>query len=480
MRPKKHIARVVSHPEPVFSPAEMGQADGAAPGLGVPGLTLMRNAARAVAAAARRFGRCRVLVACGPGNNGGDGWAAAAALARQGWPVAIAELAPPRPGSDAAAVRAEWRGPVVPFAPAEAARADLVIDAVFGAGFRGTLPDAPADLLAAARRVLAVDVPSGLDGATGQARGRVRAADCTVTFVARKPGHLLLPGRSLCGELIVADILMPEAALPPASTWRNTPALWTLPAPGASSHKYTRGHVTVVGGAQMTGAARLSAGAARRAGAGLVTIAAVHGAAAVYRAGEPGLIVLEDPLPTLLEDRRRQTWVCGPGLSRDAARAVLPVLLAAGRQVVADADALGAAAGEPDRLRGSAVITPHEGEFATVFGPAGDDKLAAARAAARRIGGVVVLKGSDTVVAAPDGRAAVNDTAPPSLATAGSGDVLSGLVAGLLAQGMPAWEAAAAAVWVHGQAACLAGPGLLAEDLADHARDAMNSAAYRS
>ncbi len=480
MAPKKHIARVGCHPEPLFSPAEMGQADHAAPGFGAPGLLLMRHAARAVVAAARRFGPCRVLVACGPGNNGGDGWAAAAALARQGWPVAVAESAPPRPGSDAAVVRAEWRGPVVPFTPAEAARAGLVIDAVFGAGFRGTLPDASADLLAAAPRVLAVDVPSGLDGATGQARGRVRAADCTVTFVARKPGHLLLPGRSLCGELVLADILMPAAALPPASAWRNTPALWTLPVPGASSHKYTRGHVTVLGGAHMTGAARLAAGAARRAGAGLVTIAAVHGAADVYRSGEPGLIVLEDPVSALLEDERRRFWVCGPGLSRDAARTALPMLLAAGRQVVADADALGAAAGEPERLRGCAVITPHEGEFAKVFGPVGDDKLAATRAAARRIEGVVVLKGADTVVAAPDGRAAVNDTAPPWLATAGSGDVLSGLVAGLLAQGMPAWEAAAAAVWVHGQAACRAGPGLLAEDLLDHARDAMNSVAYRS
>ncbi len=457
---------MVHQTEPLPTPAEMAEADRRAPGLGVPGLALMRRAAWAVAQAALRFGPCRTLVLCGPGGNGGDGWGAAALLARRGWPVAVAEWAAPRDGTDAAVLRAEWDGSVVPFAAAEAMRADLVIDAVFGAGLRGAVPDLVADVLAAAHRVLAVDVPSGVDGATGQKFGRVRPADRTVCFVARKPGHLLLPGRGLCGEVGLADIGMPPAALPDVRTWRNTPALWAVPRPGADSHKYTRGHVTVLGGAQMTGAARLAAGAARRGGAGLVTIAAPKAAADVYRAGAPGLIVTEEPLPVLLQDGRRQTWVCGPGLSQQAARAALPVLLAAQRAVVADADALGAAAGDPGQLAGCAVITPHEGEFARLFGPVGADKLAATRAAAARIGLVVVLKGADTVIAAPDGRAAINDTAPPWLATAGAGDVLAGLVAAMLAQGMPAWEAAAAAVWIHGQAADRAGPGLVAEDLA--------------
>ncbi len=450
----------------LLTPAEMAMADAAAARAGVPGSTLMQAAGRAVARAARRFGPCRTLVLCGPGNNGGDGYVAARLLAQQGWPVQLAALGPPRAGSDAAGAAARWPDPLASFDPAQAARADLVIDAVFGAGLSADIPDAVAATLAAARRVLAVDVPSGLDGTTGQPRGRVRAADMTVTFFRLKPGHLLLPGRTLCGEMALADIGLPATVLQAINpqAWRNGPALWRIPMPGAQDHKYTRGHVTVLGGASMTGAAHLSAAAARRGGAGMVSIAAT-GRADVYRTGEPGLIVSEAPLAQLLEDARRTVWVCGPGLGHDAARAGLPVLLAAGRRVVADADALGAYAGEPQSLAGCAVLTPHEGEFEKLFGPVGRDRIAAVRAAAIRVGGVVLLKGADTVVAAPDGRIAVNDSAPPWLATAGAGDVLAGLVAALLAQGMPDWEAAAAAAWLHGRAAALVGPGLIVEDL---------------
>ncbi len=450
----------------LLTPAEMTAADAAAARAGVPGAVLMGAAGRAVARAARRFGPCRTLVLCGPGNNGGDGYVAARLLAQEGWPVRLAALAPPRAGSDARAAAVRWHGPTVPFAPAEAARAELVIDAVFGAGLSADVPDAVAGTLEAARRVLAVDVPSGLDGATGQPRGRVRAADLTVTFFRLKPGHLLLPGRALCGETVLADIGLPASVLHAIAprAWRNGPALWRVPSPGASDHKYTRGHVTVLGGAAMTGAARLAAGAARHGGAGLVSIAAA-GRADLYRAGDPGLIVSDAPLAELLQDGRRSVWVCGPGLGQDPARAALPMLLAAGRRVVADADALGAHAGRPEALAGCAVLTPHEGEFTKLFGPVGPDRIAAVRAAARRVGAVVLLKGADTVIAAPDGRAAVNDSAPPWLATAGAGDVLAGLVAAMLAQGMAEWDAAAAAAWLHGRAAALAGRGLIAEDL---------------
>lgn len=444
----------------------MAAADAAAARAGVPGAVLMQAAGRAVARAARRFGPCRTLVLCGPGNNGGDGYVAARLLAQDGWPVRLAAFGPPRAGSDAEAAAARWRGPTVPFGPEEAARAELVIDAVLGAGLSADVPDTVAETLGAARRVLAVDVPSGLDGATGHPRGRVRAADLTVTFFRLKPGHLLLPGRALCGVTVLADIGLPAGVLGGIAprAWRNGPALWRVPSPGASDHKYTRGHVTVLGGAAMTGAARLSAGAARRGGAGMVSIAATGGAD-VYRTGDPGLIVSDAPLATLLGDERRSVWVCGPGLGQDAARGALPVLLAAKRRVVADADALGACAGHPELLEGCAVLTPHEGEFAKLFGPVGSDRIAAARAAARRVGAVVLLKGADTVVAAPDGRVAVNDSAPPWLATAGAGDVLAGLVAAMLAQGMADWDAAAAAAWLHGRAAVLAGQGLIAEDL---------------
>ncbi len=457
----------------LLTPAEMTAADAAAARAGVPGPTLMQAAGRAVARAAQRFGPCRTLVLCGPGNNGGDGYVAARLLAQQGWPVCVAALHPPRAGSDAHAAAARWHGPTVPFNPVETARAELVIDAVFGAGLSASIPDAVADALAAAQRVLAVDVPSGLDGATGQPRGRVRAAEVTVTFFRLKPGHLLLPGRTLCGNVMLADIGLPASVLQAIApqAWRNDPSLWRVPVPGALDHKYTRGHVTVLGGASMTGAARLSAAAARRGGAGMVSIAAT-GRADVYRTGEPGLIVSDAPLPELLQDQRRIVWVCGPGLGQDAARAALPTLLAAGRRVVADADALGAFAGQPEALAGCAVLTPHEGEFAKLFGPVGPDRIAAARAAARRVGAVVLLKGADTVVAAPDGRVAVNSDAPPWLATAGAGDVLAGLVAALLApgmgDGMDDWHAAAAAAWLHGRAAVLAGRGMIAEDLVTH------------
>ncbi len=451
----------------LLTPEEMARADALSPGLGVPGPVLMENAGRAVARAVRRrFRPCRVLVLCGPGNNGGDGYVAARLLAEIGWPVAVAALAAPRVGSDAAAAARRWRGPMAAFAPGEAARAALVIDAVFGAGLARDVTGVAAETLARAPRIVAVDVPSGVDGATGAVRGHASQAAMTVTFFRLKPGHLLLPGRDLCGEIVLADIGLPTAALEQvrARCWANGASLWRVPSPSASGHKYTRGHVTVLGGAAMTGAARLAAAGARRAGAGMLTIAATSGAD-IYRTGDAGVIVSEASLPDLLADERRKVWVCGPGLGPDEARRALPALVAAGRDVVADADVFAAFAGDPDALRGAAVLTPHEGEFTRLFGAPGTDRVRAARQAAARTGAVVLLKGSDTVIAAPDGRAAINASAPPWLATAGAGDVLAGMIAGLLAQGMPAWDAAAAAAWLHGRAAALAGPGMLAEDL---------------
>jgi hydroxyethylthiazole kinase-like uncharacterized protein yjeF len=411
--------------EELLTPAEMAAADAAAIAGGIPGLVLMEAAGRAVArAAARRFRPCRTLVLAGP---------------------------------------------VVDFAVAEAARAGLVIDAVFGAGLSKPVEGRAAEVLASLRApVLAVDVPSGLDGATGQMRGVAPRAVLTVTFFRRKPGHLLLPGRELCGEVVLADIGLPASVLPAIAprAWRNGPALWRIPRPGAASHKYARGHVVVAAGPGMTGAARLVAAGARRAGAGLASVAAPDAAtAAVLRAGDPGVIVAEDR-DALLADPRLGVWVVGPGLPPVAATtALLRQVVGAGRLVVADAGALRAAAGDPAALAGCAILTPHAGEFAAVFGPPGACRLSAVRAAAAATGAVVMLKGADTLIAAPDGRVAINDNAPPWLATGGTGDVLAGIAAGLLAQGLPPFEAAAAAVHLHGAAAALTGPGLLAEDL---------------
>ena len=462
----------------LLTPAQSDELDAAAAALPGGLYRLMEHAGWAVARAARLHLRpMRTLVLCGPGNNGGDGYVAARLLAQAGWPVTVAALAPPRAGSDALRAADSWRGPVAGFERQAAARAELVIDAVFGSGLARDLDGPAAEVLAAARRVLAVDLPSGLDGQTGAVRGFARQAELTVTFHRRKLGHMLLPGRDLLGRLVVADIGLRQDALEQelVRAWRNQPGLWRLPLLDAESHKYSRGVVSVCGGAAMTGAARLSAAGARGAGAGLVRLAAEH-KADLYRAGAPGLIVDQAPLRTLLEDDRRKVWVCGPGLAHDEVTAALPALLAAGRQVVADAGALTEASGAPERLRGVCVATPHAGEFARVFGDPGLDRVDAARRAARSFGGVLVLKGSDTIVAAPDGRVSINDNASAWLGTAGSGDVLSGVVGACLAGGMAPFEAASAAVWLHGQAGALAGDGLIAEDLPLHLQQACSIA----
>ncbi|BDG72454.1 bifunctional NAD(P)H-hydrate repair enzyme [Roseomonas fluvialis] len=463
----------------------MDRADALAAAGGVAVERLMDAAGRAVARAVmRRFRPVRTLVLAGPGNNGGDGYVAARLLDQAGWPVAVAALALPRTGSAAAAAAARWRGPVLPFGPDAAGRADLVVDAVFGAGLARPVEGLVAATLAAAGGpVVAVDMPSGVDGATGQVRGYAPQAALSVTFFRRKPGHLLLPGRLLCGEVVLADIGLPSGVLAQVAPGcvHNLPGLWRLPAIAPGAHKHTRGQVTVVAGAGMTGAARLAAAGARRGGAGLLTLVAPDAATAhVLRAGAPGAIVTEATPEALLADPRHATWVIGPGLPPDPATlGLLRRVVAAGRAVVADAGALGAAAADPSAVAGCAVLTPHEGEFARLFGPAGEDRLAAVRRAAALTGAVVLLKGPDTVVAAPDGRAAINDHAPPWLATGGTGDVLAGLVAALLAQGLARFEAACAAAWLHGEAGFACGAGLLAEDLAPRLPAAMAAAVAR-
>ncbi|MDB5361784.1 MAG: bifunctional ADP-dependent (S)-NAD(P)H-hydrate dehydratase/NAD(P)H-hydrate epimerase [Rhodospirillales bacterium] len=463
-------------PTALLTPDEMGELDRRTIAGGVSGAALMERAGAAVAAEIRRrWTRRPIAVLCGPGNNGGDGFVVARLLAAEGWPVRVALLG-------AHAVLAGWTGPVEAFGSGILDGAGLVVDALFGAGLSRPLDEPAAGVLAAAVQcrlpIVAVDVPSGLFGATGAAPGAVTAA-LTVTFGRLKPGHLLLPGRDLCGELVLADIGLDPAALDALAiqTWANDPNLWdpARPRPGHAAHKYSRGHALVLGGWPMSGAGRLSSRAAARIGAGLVTVAVPSAGLATYAATLESQIVrpLDDPagLDALLQDRRFTGLLIGPGAGVTAAtRRSVFQLLAAARATVLDADALTACAEDPAGLfaaiRGPTVLTPHEGEFSRLFQVEGD-KLTRARAAAAKSGAVMVLKGADTVVAAPDGRAAINGNAPPTLATGGTGDVLSGLILGLLAQGMPAFEAAAAAVWLHGAAAASFGPGLLASDLPD-------------
>ena len=471
----------------LLTAAEMGEADRRTIAGGTPGIVLMENAGRAVAEAAALLApEGAILVLAGPGNNGGDGFVAARLLAEQGRAVRVMLLGDEdRLRGDAAEARARWRGGVeaasLPLPPAA-----LVVDALFGAGLARPLDGLAAGLVAAMNEgpapVLAVDVPSGLPADDGAPIGPCVAATATVTFFRRKPGHLLQPGRALCGPVTVAQIGISGAALEGIAPWAwdNTPELWraALPAPGIAGHKYKRGHALVVSGSMTrTGAARLAAGAALRV-AGLATLASPPGALAVNAAQLTAVMLKRCEgaagLAEILEDARFTSVALGPALGLgEASRAQVLAALASGAAATLDADALTAFEADPDTLfkaiadrRAPVAMTPHEGEFARLFPDlAALTRPVRVRAAAARSGAVVVLKGPDTAIAAADGRLAINANAPPWLATAGSGDVLAGILAGVLAGGASGFEAACAAVWLHGAAGTEAGPGLTAEDL---------------
>lgn len=472
------------HGGEILTIAQMARADAGAVAAGIAGSELMENAGAAVAEAIRaRHVPVPVSVLCGPGNNGGDGFVVARRLAQAGWPVRVALLCGrERLKGDAAGAARFWSGEVGPVEPRVLDGVGLVVDALFGAGLARPLEGAARAtierLQSAGLPMVAVDVPSGVHGDSGEVLGAAARARTTVTFHRAKPGHLLLPGRAHVGELVVADIGIPgsvTAALE-IRTFANQPRHWraALPRRGASSHKYSHGHALVLGGGPSTsGAARMAARSALRAGAGLVTVVCPAAAAAAH-AGQLTAVMVTPfadaaGFARALEDERRNAILLGPGagVGEDLRQRVLTAL-GAGKTCVLDADALTSFAGQTDQLfaaiRGPCLLTPHEGEFRRLFGEQGD-KLGRARAAAARSGAVVLLKGADTVVAAPDGRAIIQAAAPATLATAGSGDVLGGIALGLLAQGMAAFEAAAAAVWLHVQAARSLGPGLIAEDL---------------
>ena len=481
----------------VLTPTEMAAADAWAVEHGIPSQTLMENAGLAVAEAARRMvpQGARISVMTGPGKNGGDGFVAARILAEAGYLVSVGLLtARDRLEGDAAFAAAAWTGFTKGLSPSIAGETDLVIDALFGAGLDRSVEGIAAQTIDAVNRsgvpVLAVDLPSGIHGGTGQVLGIAVEATETVTFFRLKPGHLLLPGRTHCGRVAVADIGIGIASLASigALTYRNTPDLWSLPPLSVSGHKYTRGHAVIVSGAgHQTGAARLAARGALRAGAGLVSVASPLDALAANAAHLTSIMLLPmegaGGLAAILADTRRNAVVIGPGLGlADTTVGLIEAVLASPAAVVLDADALTSFAANPGRLfnilkerdvpagmtEAPVVLTPHAGEFARLFpGIDNESKLERARLAAETAGAVVVLKGADTVVASPGGAASISDNAPPQLATAGSGDVLSGIIGGLLAQGMRPFDAANAAVWLHGEAGRTRGRGLIAEDLPD-------------
>jgi ADP-dependent NAD(P)H-hydrate dehydratase / NAD(P)H-hydrate epimerase len=478
----------------VLTTAEMERADRLTIAAGTPGFALMMSAGQAVVEAAMNLAEeGPILVVAGPGNNGGDGFVAAAELATRGREVSVISLSE-RDGlqGDAALAARGWKYPVLPFNPQAIGKPALIIDALFGAGLDRAVKGEPLEMIEAINAngapVLAVDLPSGINGTTAAVMGVAVRATETVTFFRRKPAHLLLPGRIYCGRVRVVDIGIDANVLAEIQpqTFENTPSFWrqSFPVPRIDGHKYDRGHAIVVsGGMAATGAARLSARGSLRAGAGLVTLASPRDALAVNASALFAVMVRAvdtvAEFAETLSDKRFNACVIGPGAGVGGrTHDFVLTAMSAKRSLVLDADALTSFADAPDRLFEAikdshdpqVVLTPHEGEFPRLFSDISNkhplrSKLERVRAAAERSGAVVLLKGPDTVVASPDGRATIAANAPPWLATAGAGDVLSGMISGLLAQGVPAFEAASIGVWIHGEAAREAGPGLIAEDL---------------
>ncbi|MEX2202305.1 MAG: NAD(P)H-hydrate dehydratase [Dongiaceae bacterium] len=476
----------------VLTCREMADADRLTIAGGRPGVALMEAAGAAAAAAImRRWSTRPVAVLCGPGNNGGDGFVIARLLQAQGWPVTLIRL-DGRSGTsgDAARAAAGWQGREAPPEPASLEGMALVVDALFGAGL-----DRPPDGVARAMieaigarglDCAAVDVPSGVAGDDGRILGIAPRCQLTVTFFRPKPGHFLEPARAHCGRLEIADIGIPASVFGQIvpRTALNAPGLWLdrFPFPRPDGHKYTRGHAVLAGGGVMTGAARLAAGAARRIGVGLLTIASPPEAVPIYAGDSAGVLVRpiadDAAFERLVGDPRVTAVLVGPGAGLDdAVRRHSLIARAAGKRCIFDADALTLFAEMPDalfrRLDAGCLLTPHEGEFARLFPDLEGDRLSRARAAAARCNAVLLLKGADTVIAAPDGTAVLSPLGPATLATGGSGDVLAGLALGLMAQGMPTLRAAAAACWFQAEAARVHGPGLIAEDLVSGVPESM-------
>lgn len=473
---------------------EMSRAEKLAVEAGVSTLTMMENAGRASAEEiVRRFPRgSRIAVLCGPGNNGGDGFVCARYLRERGYHVRLALNARKEDlKRDPKEMAKRWDEGIEPLSLQFLEGSQAIVDAIYGTGLRDDVTGLVAQIIeevtARALPVVAIDVPSGIDATSGAVHGIAFKAASTVTFFRRKTGHVLLPGRLYCGDVRAADIGIPPALLEEIApgSFANDPDFWLrfFPKLKIDAHKYDRGHALVVSGPmERTGAARIAARTALRAGAGLVTVATSKPAFFINATQLTAVMVepYDGPagLSEVLSDSRITAVLIGPGAGRDPeVKDLVASVLASQATAVLDAEAITAFSEAPaelfeqikGRLPALTILTPHEGEFKRVFPELSEEpsKLDRARRAAEISGAVIILKGPDTVVAHPGSLAAVNENAPPWLATAGSGDALAGLVTGLAAQGMAAFDAAAAAVWIYGELAQSFGPGLIADDLPD-------------
>lgn len=490
------LPSIPATPFSVLTAQQMRVAEQYAVQTGTPLIVLMERAGLAVAEQVMaRYPKQPVLVLCGPGNNGGDGFVAARHLSAKGWPVRIllyGKLEELTPEAKVAASR--WRGAVITASLSVVENAiqkgaQLLIDGLYGIGLRRPVTGEAAAILQLVNKsgmqVVSIDIPSGLNADTGQVFGQAIVADLTICFYRKKLAHVLMPGRMLCGDIAVMDIGIPEQALMNTTLQvsENNPDLWLgyFPQPQLNYNKYDRGHVLVLGGIELTGAARLAALAAQRMGAGLVTVASPLSAFIIYASALTSIMVraVEEgdrfvlSFQRMLEDSRRNVAIIGPGAgTEENTRQAALLALTSGKRCVLDADALNVFGGDAESLKRvmapHSIITPHEGEFTRLFEGVVDprlDKISRTKAAAAFLGCTVVLKGADTVIASPEGLAVVNTNSPATLATAGSGDVLAGFIAGLMAQNVEPFPAGCIAVWLHGAIATEFGPCLVAEDL---------------
>lgn len=481
---------MTSNPLQVISVKQMYAADKRAVESGVPSVELMENAGASVVDVIEScFSSCKVVVLCGAGNNGGDGFVVARLLKEKNWDVAVALSCKKQElKGDAAEMAFRFDGNIIPLTVSALEGKALVVDALFGLGLSRPLTGKEVAVIEHMHQhpvsVVSVDIPSGVNGDTGEVYGSAIKADITVTFCRKKPGHLLVPGRQYSGEVIVKPIGIPESVLSAIDDRikENLPDLWLrhFPFPTAEQHKYSRGHVVVRGGdIQSTGASSMAAKAALRSGAGLVTVACAKDTLPIYASRFMSVMTKiayrEKEFAELLKDERKNVALIGPGNGVNAAtRNAVLVALRAGKSCVLDADAL--TCFEVDnwelfkKVDSPVVLTLHEGEFQKLFSTTQKDlgKIDRVKEAAAISNSVVVLKGNDTIIAHPDGQVAVNTNAPAWLATAGSGDVLSGIVAGMMANDIDPFTAACMAVWLHGEAASIAGIGLIAEELPDY------------
>ena len=481
---------------PVVTAKEMYRAEDLGTKSGTTKLELMENACRSVVSEiSARWTPRKVLILCGPGQNGGDGLGVACLLRQRRWTVEVALDNPDKAFLGNAKIMAErWGGTYVDLASVQVEDYVLIIDALYGIGLNRALEGYLLKFFQKLNRhkidVVAIDIPSGISADTGEVLGGCATAVLTITFGRPKCGHFLVPGKIFCGELIVADIGLKSSIFETTgqTTKLNGPDLWLdrMPFPESKMHKYDRGHAVVVGGGSenSTGAGLLAAESALRAGAGLVTIAAPADGLQHYRSGSPSIMVESaedgDRLDSILTDERKNVVLIGPGTGvTNKTLSWALRILSFPKKVVLDADALTCFSSDLEQLfeltSSDTVLTPHDGEFNRLFPNfSGGDKITRTRMAAQLSGAVIVYKGSDTIIADPEGSVVINSNAPATLASAGTGDVLSGIIAGFLAQGCSAFDASCIGVWCHGLAATKLGAGLISSDLVRHISEVKN------